>query len=147
MKNTIINILIFILMFNVIMIIFPDGKTQRFTKLTVKIFIMIYIIDNIFLSSNIKFDSFLNDIPEQEISYEREINLESINNEYIDIINNDIYNGEDVVKNIVLNFDKDLNINAVVTLNKVLNIEDTDELKNELASIFDISAESIKIDS
>lgn len=146
MKNTIINILIFILMFNIIMIIFPDGKTQRFTKLTVKIFIMIYIIDNIFLSSNIKFDSFLNDIPEQNISYEREINLESINNEYIDMINNDIYNGEDVVKNIVLNFDENLNINAVVTLNKVLDISDTDELKNELASIFDISAESIEID-
>jgi len=146
MKNTIINILIFILMFNIIMIIFPDGKTQRFTKLTVKIFIMIYIINNIFLSSNIKFDSFLNDIPEQNISYEREINLESINNEYIDMINNDIYNGEDVVKNIVLNFDENLNINAVVTLNKVLDISDTDELKNELASIFDISAESIEID-
>ncbi len=128
------------------MIIFPDGKTQRFTKLTVKIFIMIYIINNIFLSSNIKFDSFLNDIPEQNISYEREINLESINNEYIDMINNDIYNGEDVVKNIVLNFDENLNINAVVTLNKVLDISDTDELKNELASIFDISAESIEID-
>lgn len=146
MKNTIINILIFILMFNVIMIIFPDGKTQRFTKLTVKIFIMIYIIDSIFLSSNMKFDSFLNDIPEQNISYEREINLESINTEYIDMINNDIYNGEDVVKNIVLEFDEDLNINAVVTLNKVLNINDTDELKNELASIFDISEESIEID-
>ena len=134
-------------MFNIIMIIFPEGKTQRFTKLTIKIFIMIYIIDTIFLSSKTKFDSFLNDIPKQNISYEREISLKSINMEYIEMINNDIYKGEDVVENIILNFDEDLNVNAVVTINKVLNVKDQDTLKIEIAKIFDTSEKNIVIDS
>lgn len=147
MKNTIINILIFILMFNVVMIIFPEGKTQRFTKLTIKIFIMIYIIDTIVLNSKTSFESFLKDIPKQDISYEREINLNSINMEYIDMINKDIYKGEDVVENIVLNFDEDLNINAVVILNEVLNVKDQDTLRNEIAKIFDIDEKNVLIDS
>jgi hypothetical protein len=60
------------------MIIFPDGKTQRFTKLTIKIFIMIYIIDNVFLSSKVNFDSFLNDIAEGDKAFIELINKLSV---------------------------------------------------------------------
>ncbi len=144
MKNTIVNILILILMFNIIMIIFPDGKTQKFCRISIKIFIMIYILDNIFLNGSININ-LLNDLSTMETSYEREVTLSSVDSNFIDTINKDYFEGDDVVKNISLNFTEDMNIRAVITLSKLLSMDEVNVLKTNIADIFHISEDNIYI--
>ena len=145
MKNIIVNILILILMFNIIMIIFPEGKTQKFCRITIKIFIMIYILDNIFLNGSIDLNM-LHDIPSINSSYEREVSVSNIDQNFIDSINVAQFEGDDVVKNITLNFTEDMNIKAVVTLNKLLSMDEVNKLKTHIAEIFQISSDNIDID-
>ncbi|WP_313370614.1 hypothetical protein [Sedimentibacter sp.] len=144
MKNTIINILILILMFNIIMIIFPEGKTQKFCRIAIKIFIMIYILDNIFLSGSININ-ILNDLPALEKTYEREVTLSSIDENFIESINKDYFEGDNVVKNISLSFTEDMDIKAEITLNKLLSFDEVNALKTNIADIFHVKSENIYI--
>lgn len=144
MKNIIVNILILILMFNIIMIIFPEGKTQKFCRITIKIFIMIYILDNIFLNGSIDLN-LINDIPLKKSSYEREVSINSVDRNFIDSINENQFEGDDVVENITLNFTEDMNVKAVVTLNKLLSMDEINKLKTDIAEIFQISSDNINI--
>lgn len=128
------------------MIIFPEGKTQKYCKLTIKIFIIIYIINNIFFKGSIMFDEFMNNIPESTYTYEREINIQNIDREFIEKINNDSFKGEDVIKDITINFTDDLNIKAIITLNIFLDNEKMNNLKSDIARIFKISSDDIEID-
>lgn len=144
MKNTIVNILILILMFNIIMIIFPEGKTQKFCRITIKIFIMIYILDNIFLNGSIDLN-LLKDMSMNVSTYEREVSISSIDEDFIDSINENQFEGDDVVKNITLNFTEDMNVKAVVILNKLLSIDEINKLKTDVAEIFQISSDNIDI--
>lgn len=145
MKNIIVNILILILMFNIIMIVFPEGKTQKFCRITIKIFIMIYILDNIFLNGRIDLN-LLNDLKINNTSYEREVSITSIDENFIDSINENLFEGDDVVKNITLNFTEDMNFNAVVTLNKLLSMDEINGLKTDIAEIFKISTDRIIVE-
>lgn len=142
MKNIIINILILILMFNIIMIIFPEGKTQKFCRITIKIFIMIYLLDNIFLNGSIDLNM-INEISMMDTNYEREVSVNNIDQSFIDSINENHFEGDDVVKNITLNFTEDINFEAVVTLNKLLSMDEINNLKTDLAEIFQISSDNI----
>lgn len=144
MKNTIVNIIILILMFNIIMIIFPEGKTQKFCRISIKIFIMIYILDNIFLSGSININIF-NDLPALESSYEREVTLSNIDDNFIESINKDYFEGDDVVKSISLSFTEDMDIKAEITLNKLLSFDEISVLKTNIADIFDIESKNIYI--
>lgn len=146
MKNTIINILIFILVFNIMMIIFPEGKTQKYCKLIIKIFIIIYIINNIFFKGIFVLDDIVNSIPKEDYSYQREINIKNVNKEFIDLFNKNNYEEEEVIKDIVLNFTDDMNIKAVVTINKYLSYEEIAKLKATLAEIFKINTQNIEVD-
>src|SRR5690554_5137378 len=99
MKTTIVNTLILILIFNLIMIIFPEGKTQKFCRISIKILIMIFILDNIFLSGSLNLNLLkTSDVP----AYQREVNVSSISPEIIDSINAANFQGEEVVSNITL---------------------------------------------
>lgn len=144
MKNIIVNILILILMFNIIMIVFPEGKTQKFCRITIKIFIMIYILDNIFLNGRIDLN-LLDDIGLNTTSYEREVSISSIDENFIDSINEIHFEGDDVVKNIDLNFTENMNFNVEVTLNKLLSSDEINRLKTEVAEIFQVSSDNIII--
>ncbi|NYB73511.1 hypothetical protein [Sedimentibacter sp.] len=144
MKNTIINIIILILMFNIIMIIFPEGKTQKFCRIAIKIFIMIYILDNIFLNGSININ-ILSDLPVLETNYEREVTLSSIDDDIIESINKDYFEGDDVVKSISLSFTEDMDIKAEITLNKLLSFDEANVLKTNIADIFHIESENIYI--
>lgn len=144
MKNIIVNILILILMFNIIMIIFPEGKTQKFCRITIKIFIMIYILDNIFLNGSIDLNR-LKDIPLKDFSYEREVSVNNIDQNFIDSINENQFEGDDVVKNITLNFTENMDVKAVVELNKLLSMDEINKLKTDLAEIFQISSDDVYI--
>lgn len=92
------------------------------------------------------FDEFLNNIPETTYTYEREINIQNVDNEFIDDINKNNFEGEDVIKNITINFTDDLNIKAIITLNKFLDYDETNNLKSDIAEIFKISTDAIEID-
>lgn len=144
MKNTIINILILILMFNIIMIIFPEGKTQKFCRISIKIFIMIYILDNIFLNGSIDV-SILDNMPSNSSYYEREVSIQNVEQEFIDSLNKDNFNGEKVINSISLSFTEGMDIKAVVTLNKLLSFDEINELKKDIADIFKMSSDNIDI--
>lgn len=146
MKNIIINTLILILMFNIVMIIFPEGKTQRFCRVAIKIFIMIYIIDNIFLNGRVDL-SLLNDavFTDPNYEYEREVNIGSTDKDFIDSINEDMFEGDDVIKDITLKFTGDMNVKATVTLNKMLSADELNKLKEDIAEILQVSPDNIDI--
>jgi hypothetical protein len=126
------------------MIIFPEGKTQKFCRITIKIFIMIYILDNIFLNGSIDLN-LLKDMSMNVSTYEREVSISSIDEDFIDSINENQFEGDDVVKNITLNFTEDMNVKAVVILNKLLSIDEINKLKTDVAEIFQISSDNIDI--
>jgi hypothetical protein len=126
------------------MIVFPEGKTQKFCRITIKIFIMIYILDNIFLNGSIDL-KLLDGMALNETSYEREVNISSIDENFIDSINETHFEGDDVVKNIDLNFTENMNFNVEVTLNKLLNSDEINRLKTEVAEIFQVSSDNIII--
>ncbi len=145
MKSIIVNILILILMFNIIMIIFPEGKTQKFCRITIKIFIMIYILDNIFLNGSIEL-KVLGDIPSIDSSYEREVSIGGIDRNFIELINVNLFDGEDVVKNITLNFTENMDVKAVVSLNKFISNEEVVRLKAHISEICKVSSDNVEIE-
>lgn len=141
MKTTIINTLILILIFNLIMIIFPEGKTQKFCRISIKILIMIFILDNIFLSGSLN----LNLVKNADMtSYEREVNVNSISPDIIDSINKANFKGEEVVSNITLSFTKDMKISALVSLRRMVGNDDQSKLKIYIAEIFQLNSDNIK---
>jgi len=154
MKSTIVNILILILIFNIIMIIFPEGKTQKFCRISIKIFIMIYILNNIFLNGSIDLN-ILENMPSISPHYEREVIIKSVNQEFIDTLNKNNYQGEKVIENIELSFTENMDIKAKITftenmdikakitLNKLLTMDEVNELKKDIAEIFQISSDNI----
>ncbi len=140
MKTTIVNTLILILIFNLIMIIFPEGKTQKFCRISIKILIMIFILDNIFLSGSLNLNLLRTlDVP----AYEREVNVSSISTDIIDSINAANFQEEEVVSNITLSFTKEMEISAVVSLRRMLGKDDQRKLKTNIAEMFQLSSDNI----
>lgn len=142
MKTTIVNTLILILIFNLIMIIFPEGKTQKFCRISIKLLIIIFILDNIFLNGRMNVSlPVIADAP----AYQREVNVKSISPEIIDTINIENFQGEEVVSNITLSFTEDMEITASVGLRKMIGNEELDKLKLNIAEIFQLNSDNIDI--
>lgn len=142
MKTTIVNTLILILIFNLIMIIFPEGKTQKFCRISIKLLIIIFILDNIFLNGRMNVSlPVIADAP----AYQREVNVKSISPEIIDTINKENFQGEEVVSNITLSFTEDMEITAAVGLRKMIGNEELDKLKLNIAEIFQLNSDNIDI--
>jgi len=129
-------------MFNVIMIIFPEGRTQKFCRRSIKIFIMIYVLNNIFLNGSIDL-KMLENMPSISSGYEREVTIKSVDQEFIDTLNKNNYEGEEVIKNIELSFTENMYVKAKITLYKLLNADEVNELKKDIAEIFQISSDNI----
>lgn len=145
MKSTIVNILVLILMFNLIMIIFPEGKTQKFCRISLKLFIMIYILDNIFLNGSINLN--LLDMPDISPDYQREMSIQNIDPEFIEKLNQDFYEGEEVIKNIELNFTGNMDIDVLVTTRGLMSTDKTKKIKKDIAEVFKISSDNIRVTS
>ena len=138
MKTTIVNTLILILIFNLIMIIFPEGKTQKFCRISIKLLIMIFILDNIFLSGSMNINLLkAADVP----VYQREIRVNSP--EVIDSINKTNFPGEEVVSNITLSFNEDMEISARVNLRRLPANDEINKLKENIAEIFQLNSDNI----
>ncbi|QSX06821.1 hypothetical protein JYG23_05060 [Sedimentibacter sp. zth1] len=147
MKETIINILIFVLFFNLIMIIFPEGKTQKYCKLVIKLFLFIYILNSIVLKGAVSLDDIINInvLSDEASQYTREFNLNESNEKFIELINNDLYNGREVIQNIKVDFTVDMQLTVNVYLNKSLSVNEEEYLKLNIAKIFNINSENVKI--
>ena len=142
MKTTIVNTLILILIFNLIMIIFPEGKTQKFCRISIKLLIIIFILDNIFLNGRMNVSL---PVIADATAYQREVNVKSISPEIIDTINKENFQGEEVVSNITLSFTEDMEITAIVYLRKMIGNEELDKLKLNIAEIFQLNSDNIDI--
>ena len=142
MKTTIVNTLILILIFNLIMIIFPEGKTQKFCRISIKLLIIIFILDNIFLNGRMNVSL---PVIADATAYQREVNVKSISPEIIDTINKENFQGEEVVSNITLSFTEDMEITAAVGLRKMIGNEELDKFKLNIAEIFQLNSDNIDI--
>ena len=142
MKTTIVNTLILILIFNLIMIIFPEGKTQKFCRISIKLLIIIFILDNIFLNGRMNVSL---PVIADATAYQREVNVKSISPEIIDTINKENFQGEEVVSNITLSFTEDMEITAIVYLRKMIGNEELDKFKLNIAEIFQLNSDNIDI--
>ena len=142
MKITIVNTLLLILIFNLIMIIFPEGKTQKFCRISIKLLIIIFVLDNIFLNGSMNVN-----LPErtQAPAYEREVNINSISPEIIDTINKENFQGEEVISNISLSFSKDMEMSAYVYVKRMLGNDEINKLKLNIAEIFQLKTDNIDI--
>lgn len=141
MKTTIVNTLILILIFNLIMIIFPEGKTQKFCRISIKILIMIFILDNIFLSGSLN----LNLLKSSSVPvYERQVSLKNISPDIIGSINETNFQGEEVVYNITLSFTNDMEISSLISLRRMPGNDDIKKLKTNIAEIFQLNSDNIK---
>lgn len=149
MKDMIINTLIFVLFINLVMIIFPEGKTGKYCKIVIKLFLFIYIFNNLILKATISLDDIFElNFKENQLSsnnYEREIRLSESEKSFIAMINNDLYGGEEVIKDISLNFAGEMKLTVKVYINKILDIKEQDSLKNNISSIFNVSSENVEI--
>lgn len=142
MKTTIVNTLVLILIFNLIMIIFPEGKTQKFCRISIKLLIMIFILDNIFLSGSLNMSLFkISDIP----AYQREVNVSSISPEIIDSINKENFQDQEVVTSMALSFNEDMEMTAKVYLNRMVGNDEINKLKANIAEIFQLNSDNIEI--
>ncbi|NLK65820.1 MAG: hypothetical protein GX289_12115 [Tissierellia bacterium] len=140
MKTTIVNTLILILIFNLIMIIFPEGKTQKFCRVSIKLLIMIFILDNIFLNGSLN----VNLLKTSEApAYQREIKVNSP--EIIAFINKENFKGEEVVSDIILSFTEDMEVSASVYLRKMIGNDELNKLKSNIAEIFQLKSDNIYI--
>lgn len=147
MRETIINVLIFILFFNLLLIIFPEGKTQKYCKLVLKLFLFIYIINSMVFKGMVCLDDLIDFkiMNENASGYEREISLMESENDFIKLINEDLCNGEEVIKNIKVGFSKDMDVNITVILKRSLSFEEQDKLEVNIANIFNIDVNNVKI--
>ena len=142
MKTTIVNTLVLILIFNLIMIIFPEGKTQKFCRISIKLLIMIFILDNIFLSGTLNMSLFkISHVP----AYQREVNVSSISPEIIDSINKDNFQDQEVVSSIALSFTENMEMTAKVYLNRMVGNDEINKLKANIAEIFQLNSDNIEI--
>ena len=142
MKTTIVNTLVLILIFNLIMIIFPEGKTQKFCRISIKLLIIIFVIDNIFLngSMNANFQGTA-DVP----AYQREVSISGISPEIIDTMNKENFQGEEVISTIILKFTEDMEISAIVYVRKMIGNDESNKLKSNIAEIFQLDSDNIEI--
>lgn len=90
-------------------------------------------------------DSLIEDIPQFDTGYEREINVKNVNKEYIDSINEANFGDEEVIRDIIIIFTDDMNIKAKVTVNKYLNTEQISKLKVDISTAFNIGTDNIEI--
>ncbi len=151
MKDIIINILIFILFINLVMIIFPEGKTGKYCRVVIKLFLFIYIFNSLVLKAAISLDDFFDfDFKNTENSisnenYKREIKLSESEQSFLALINKELFEGEEVIKELSLIFDEDIVLTVVVYINKTLSLDEEDNLKSSISNIFKVNIQNIRI--
>lgn len=142
MKTAIVNTLVLILIFNLIMIIFPEGKTQKFCRISIKLLIMIFILDNVFLSGNLDINPFKTT---EAPVYQREVNVKNISPQLIDSINQTNFQGEEVVSDMIISLTENMEMSLRVNLLRMVENDELNKLKINLAEIFQLKSDNIEI--
>lgn len=133
------------------MIIFPEGKTGKYCKIVIKIFLFIYIFNNLVLKAAISLDDFLdfsfNSMESQESfrEYEREIKLSESDKDFIASINENLYMGEEVIRDISILFASEMKLTVKVYINRALDMVEQESLKVNISNIFNVDSENVKI--
>jgi len=133
------------------MIIFPEGKTGKYCRIVIKLFLFIYIFNSLVLKAAISLDDFFDfnfDSMENQLSnknYEREIRLSESEKSFISLINKDLYEGEEVIKDISLIFADEMKLTVKVYINKTLDMKEQDSLKSNISNIFKVDSENVEI--
>lgn len=151
MREIIINILIFVLFINLVMIIFPEGKTGKYCRIVIKLFLFIYIFNSLVLKAAISLDDFFdfdfNNTENQSSNenYKREIKLSESEKSFIALVNQDLFEGEEVIKDIILIFAEEMELTVKVYINKTLDLNEQDNLKANISNIFKVNSENVEI--
>lgn len=147
MKEALLNILIFIMFFNLIVIVFPEGKTQKYCKLVIKLFLFIYIFNIVLLKGSISLDNLLDiDLPAyNSTKYKREVNFLETHENFIRSINRDIFDDKEVIKNIIVKFTNDMKLDMKVYIYDYLTYEERELLLKSVSKIFNTDVENIEI--
>lgn len=77
--------------------------------------------------------------------YEREISLNNIQGDFIKLLNESNFEGDDVVKNIILRFTDDMNVSAVVYTRRGLNYDEAEQIRSNISEVFKINVKNIDI--
>lgn len=145
MKEIIINILILIICVNLIILIFPEGKTQKYCKLVIRIYIVVYLFSSIIKS----FDFNINEILDSKefntdmTEFERNLNIDINDKEIIDLIESKAFNNKVNVLEVIANYDNDFKI--TIKINKRLDKDELSYGVNEAANILEINSKNINI--
>lgn len=151
MNEIIINILIFVLFINLVMIIFPEGKTGKYCRIVIKLFLFIYIFNSLVLKAAISLNDFFDfDFKNTESSlsndnYKREIKISESEQSFLALINEELFEGEEVIREIILIFDEEMVLTVVVYINKSIDSNEEDSLKASISDIFKVNSENIEI--
>lgn len=148
MKIIIINILILIICLNFIILIFPDGKTQRYCKLLIRIYIMAYILSSLVRIENINLNDFFNNdyfkYNQNEVDYERSIDIGTIyDEEIVKTIKTKAFNNKVNIIDILAYYDNELKVKIII--NKKLSKDEISYSINEIAKLFEININNINI--
>jgi hypothetical protein len=133
------------------MIIFPEGKTGKYCRIVIKLFLFIYIFNSLVLKAAISLDDFFDfdfSNTENQVSnenYQREIKLSESEESFIALINENLYEGEGVIKDIILIFAEEMKLTVKVYINKSLDIDEQDDLKASISDIFNVNRENVEI--
>ena len=82
----------------------------------------------------------ISDIP----AYQREVNVSSISPEIIDSINKENFQDQEVVTSMALSFNEDMEMTAKVYLNRILGNDEINNLKANIAEIFQLKSDNIE---
>lgn len=151
MKEIIINILIFVLFINLVMIIFPEGKTGKYCRIVIKLFLFIYIFNSLVLKATISLDDFFDfdfnntENTSSNENYKREIKLSESEKSFIALINQDLFEGEEVIRDISLIFAEEMVLTVKVYINKTLDLNEQDNLKANISNIFKVNSQNVEI--
>lgn len=148
MKIIIINILILIICLNFIILIFPDGKTQRYCKLLIRIYIMAYILTSLVKIESFNLNDFFNndyfEYNKDDIDYERNIDIGSIyDEEIVESIQYKAFNNKVNIIDILAYYDNELKVKIIV--NKNLSKDEISYGISEIAKLFEIDINNIDI--
>lgn len=147
MKEALLNILIFIMFFNLIVIVFPEGKTQKYCKLVIKLFLFIYIFNIVLLKGSISLDNLLDiDFPVyNNTKYQREVNFLETHANFIRSINRDVFDDKEVIKNIIVKFTNDMKLDLTIYIHDYLTFEERELLLKSVSKIFNTEIKNIEI--
>lgn len=145
MKEIIVNVLILIICVNLIILIFPEGKTQKYCKLVIRIYIVVYLFSSVVKSFDFNIDNFMNvnDFDYNTIEIERNLNININDKKIIDLIESKAFDNNVDVLEVIAKYDNDFKI--TIKINKRMNKDELNIAIKEAAKILEVESKNVNI--